>query len=575
MRLQISKSPNAENFYIVKSVYHKGKRSNKVVERLGNLEDVKARCGDQDPYEWAKDYATGLTRLEKEGKELKILAEYDPNKTIAPEKQVLFAGGYLFLQKIYHQLGLHKICSKISNEYKFEYDLDKILSRLIIGRILYPTSKRGTMEYSKRLIEAPGFELHQIYRALEVLAKENEFIQSELYKNSLKLSKRNDRILYYDCTNYFFEIEEEDDFRKYGYSKEHKPNPIVQMGMFLDGSGIPLAFSISPGNTNEQVTLKPLEKKIIEDFTKASFVVCTDAGLGGVANRKFNDIAGRAFITTQSIKNMKNYQKDWALSPDKWKLSEEDKTYNLTDILSDETLIDKYYNRLFFKERWINEGDLQQRFIVTFSIKYMVYQRELRQAQLLRAQRMVEDPKKISKKRQTDPKRLIKEEAVTKDGEIAEEKSYCIDNDKFLEECKYDGFYAVATNLEDDAESIVKINSKRWEIEESFRIMKSEFAARPVYLSRKDRIIAHFLTCFLSLTIYRYLEKKLGEEYTCCEILKTLKSMDFLHLEAEGYIPAYTKTSITDKLHEAFGFRTDSQIVTMRMMKEILRETKK
>lgn len=575
MRLKISRSKNAASYYVTKTVYENGRERTVTVEKLGTEKQIQEKHPGINPEVWARAYVAELNRLEQEGLEPKVIAEYDPNKEIESNVKSIFEGGYLFLQKIYYALGFHKICREISEKYKFEYKLNDILSRLIYGRILYPTSKLGTMEYSKRLIEQPRFELHQIYRALEILAKESNFIQSQLYKNSLKFSKRNDRILYYDCTNYFFEIEQEDEFRRYGVSKENRPNPIVQMGMFLDGDGIPLAFSMSPGNVNEQSTLKPLEKKIIKDFSKASFVVCTDAGLSSTVNRKFNDINGRAFITTQSVKKMKAYQKEWALSDSGWRLPGGNEEYTLSSIFADEVLFEKYRKHTFYKERWIKEDGLEQRFIVTFSIKHMLYQREIRQRQLQRAQDMVETPAKLSHARQTDSKRFVKEIAVTTNGEIAGEKSYSIDEDKFLEECKYDGFYAVATNLEDDAESIIKINSGRWTIEESFRIMKSEFAARPVFLSREDRITAHFLTCFLALTVYRYLEKKLGNEYTCSNILDTLKSMNFMYLEGKGYVPTYTKTKLTDKLHDAFGFHTDSQIVTIKRMKNILKVTQK
>ena len=575
MHLTVSKSKNSTSFYMLQSISGNGKHTTKIVEKLGTEEQIRKEHPGVDPYEWAKAYVAEQTRLEKEGKEPDIIAKFKPSKQLNSEQQILYSGGYLFLQKIYHELGLQKICAEISKKYKFEYDLDDILSRLVYGRVLNPTSKLGTMEYAKKLIEQPKFELHQIYRALEVLAKENDFIQAELYKNSLKLSKRNDRILYYDCTNYFFEIEEEDDFRKYGHCKENRPNPIVQMGLFLDGDGIPLAFCLAPGNTNEQTTLKPLEKKIIHDFENASFVVCTDAGLSSTANRKFNNISGRAFVTTQSIKQMKDYQKEWALADEGWRLAGSSTEYYLSEILSDETLFEAYKDKTFFKERWMNENGLEQRYIVTFSIKYMLYHRQLREKQLQRALKMLEKPASLSKSRQTDPKRFIKTTAATKDGEIAEKDIYSIDEDKYLEESKYDGFYAVATNLGDDAESIVRINSRRWEIEESFRIMKSEFDARPVYLSREDRITAHFLTCFLALTVYRYLEKRAGNDFSCCELLYTLKSMDFMRLEGQGYVPVYTRTEITDRLHESFCFRTDYEIVTSKMMKNILKVTQK
>ena len=575
MRLNLVKSKNATQFYVIKSYRENGINHTKIVEKLGNQDAVRKKANGKDPVEWAKSYVAELNHLEKEGKEPRVISEYDPQRIVRLKDQKLFFGGYLFLQKLYHELGLHKICAKISKRYKFEYDLNSILSRLVYGRITNPCSKLGTLEYSKKLIEQPNFELHQIYRGLEVLAKENDLIQSEVYKNSLKLSKRNDRILYYDCTNYFFEIEEEDDFRKYGHSKENRPNPIVQMGLFLDGDGIPLAFSITPGNTNEQTTLKPLEEKIIRDFSNANFVVCTDAGLSSTANKKFNDIPGRRFITTQSLKKMKSYQKEWALSPDGWKLSGSPNEFNINEILSDESKFEKFKNQVFYKERWQNEDGLEQRFIVTFSIKYMLYHRQLRKKQLQRAEKLLAKPSAITKSRQTDPKRFIKETNATKEGEIAEKKIYEIDQDRYLEESKYDGFYAIATNLEDDAKDIAKVSAERWQIEESFRIMKSEFNARPVYLSRKDRITAHFLTCFLALTIYKYLEKKLKDDFTSHEIIKTLRQMEFLKIKGDGYIPAYTRTDLTDKLHETFGFRTDYEILTNKKIKEIIKNTKK
>lgn len=573
MRLNLVKSTNATQFYVIKSYRENGVNKTKIVEKLGNQDEVKRKAGDQDPVEWAKAYVAELNRLEKEDKEPDVMAKFSPSKHIKTGVQRLFYGGYLFPQKIYYELGLNKICSRISSSYKFEYNLNAILSRLVYGRILNPTSKLGTMEYSKNLLEQPKFELHQVYRALEILAKENDFIQAELYKNSLKLSRRNDRVLYYDCTNYFFEIEEEDEFRKYGHSKENRPNPIVQMGLFLDGDGIPLAFTVTPGNVNEQTTLKPLEQKIIKDFNNASFVVCTDAGLSSTANRRINNISERAFVTTQSLKKMKAYQKDWALAEDDWRLPGHTETYNIAEIINNEKQFEYYRNSVFYKERWINEDGIEQRFIVTFSIKYMLYHRQLREKQYARAEKMLSNPSTIKKSRQNDPKRFIEETTATKDGEIADRKIFSLNRARFIEESVYDGFYAVATNLEDDAESIVKINSERWQIEESFRIMKSEFDARPVYLSREDRITAHFLTCFLALTVYRYLEKRIEELGTCDEILETLKSMNFMRIEGQGYVPVYTRSELTDKLHESFGFRTDYEIVTDKMMKKIFKAT--
>ena len=570
MRLQISKSKNASSLYVTKSIYVNGVSTSKVVEKLGTYDELKEKLNGEDPIEWAKAYVAELTRKEKEEKR-EVMVRYSPAKQIEKDEQKSFNGGYLFLQQIYHQLGLSKISKVISDKYKFTYNLDSVLSRLVYSRIIFPASKLATCEQSKLFMEQPEFELQHVYRSLEVLAKESDCIQSELYKNSLKIFDRNKGILYYDCTNYFFETEQEDGLRQYGVSKEHRPNPIVQMGLFMDGDGFPLAFCINKGNTNEQVTLKPLEKKIISDFGLSRFVVCTDAGLASVANRKFNDIQDRAFITTQSIKKLKASLREWALDSTGWKMSGSDVLYDLTELNEDSNL-----DLTFYKERWIKEKDLEQKLIVTFSTKYQKYQQSIRNRQIERAQKVIDtNPGKLKKCNSNDYKRFISKSHCTENGEVAENESYSIDTDLIAGEAAYDGFYAVCTNLDDDASAIIKVNQRRWEIEESFRIMKSEFKARPVYLQRDDRIEAHFTTCFISLMIYRILEKKLGEKYTCHDIVTGLRDMNFFEITGEGYLPTYTRTDLTDDLHDAFGFRTDYQIVNTKQMKKIFKDTKK
>ena len=570
MRLQISKSKNASSLYVTKSIYVNGVSTSKVVEKLGTYDELKEKLNGEDPIEWAKAYVAELTRKEKEEKR-EVMVRYSPAKQIDKDEQKTFNGGYLFLQQIYHQLGLSKISKVISDKYKFTYNLDSVLSRLVYSRIIFPASKLATFEQSKLFMEHPEFELQHVYRSLEVLAKESDYIQSELYKNSLKICDRNKGILYYDCTNYFFETEQEDGLRQYGVSKEHRPNPIVQMGLFMDGDGFPLAFCINKGNTNEQVTLKPLEKKIISDFGLSRFVVCTDAGLASVANRKFNDIQDRAFITTQSIKKLKASLREWALDPTGWKMSGSDVLYDLTELNEDSNL-----DLTFYKERWIKEKDLEQKLIVTFSTKYQKYQQSIRNRQVERAQKVIDtNPGKLKKCNSNDYKRFISKSHCTENGEVAENESYSINTDLIAGEAAYDGFYAVCTNLDDDASAIIKVNQRRWEIEESFRIMKSEFKARPVYLQRDDRIEAHFTTCFISLMIYRILEKKLGEKYTCHDIVTGLRDMNFFEITGEGYLPTYTRTDLTDDLHDAFGFRTDYQIVNTKQMKKIFKDTKK
>ena len=565
MRLKVTKTKNAASLYVIKSTYENKVNSSKIVEKLGTYDELKEKLGGQDPYEWARAYIAELNRKEKEGREPVVIAKYSPSRQLEKGARQSCCGGYLFLQRLFHEFGLHRICGEISQRHKAEYDLSAILSSLLYTRILFPGSKRSSHEMSRRFIQEPEFELHQVYRALDLISKESDFIQAQLYKNSLKLSKRNTGVLYYDCTNFFFEIEEESGSRQYGLSKEHRPNPIVQMGMFMDGDGIPLAFSINKGNTNEQLTLKPLEKKILSDFELSRFVVCTDAGLGSVSNREFNARGERAFIVTQSLKQLKGPVREWALEPQGWRLPGEQRAYDLTGI--DE---EKHRNSVFYKEQWVDIKGLRQRMLVSYSIKYRDYQRRIRENQINRALRAIEaGPGKASHTSQNNYKRFITQTHCTRDGEVAGSTSCGLNEEVIRKESQYDGFYAICTSLSDDASSIIQINKRRWEIEECFRIMKSEFKARPVYLSRDERIQAHFMTCFLSLILYRALEKRLDDRFCCEDIIGQLKEMNFQHIKGSGYVPCYTRTDFTDALHDAFGFRTDFEIVTQKQMKSI------
>ncbi len=577
MRVRKIKSKNSIHYAIIKDITNiNGKRTTCVYENIGNMDKLKQRAGNMDPLEWLDNYVKELNLKSKEEK-LPVIITKDPTRLIDKNCHCSFNVGYLFLECIYYKLGLNKIANKIQDKYKFQFDLNDILSKLIFSRIIYPASKLKTLELSKNFIEQPNFGYHHIERALPIISNEMDFIQSELYKNTQKYCKRNNKILYYDCTNYYFEIEEEDDFRKYGKSKENRPNPLVQMGLFMDGDAIPLAFNITPGNTNEQETLQPLEQKILDDFNLAKFVVCTDAGLASNENRKFNNIEGRCFITTQSLKKMKKHLKEWSLDLTKgWKLPGSDKVYDISKLREDNELMKKFYDDTFYKERWINENEIEQRLIVTYSVKYQEYQRKIREGQIQRALKLIEtNPKKISKTKQNDPKRFIITINTTKDGEVAEEKHFEIDQNIINQEAMYDGLYAVCTNLEDPVEEIVKVNHSRWEIEESFRIMKSEFMARPVFHRKEDMIKAHFTTCFLALIVYRYLEKELNEKYTVTEIIDTLKEMNMKLENKNSYIPNYTRTDLTDDLHDKFGFRTDYEVMDIKKFKKIFNQIKK
>ena len=589
MKLTVSKSKNSASFYVQKTIRKSnGSVTTVTVEKLGNLDEVKAKAKGQDPYAWAQEYVNELNRREYE-EQKEIILSYAPSKLIKKNEQKTFNCGYLFLQDIYYSLGLDKICSKISSRHLFEYDLNDILSKLVYTRVIFPSSKLSSNKLAASFIEQPSFELHDIYRALSILAEENDFIQAELYKNSQKVLERRSDVLYYDCTNYFFELEEADDLRKYGKSKQHQPLPIVGMGLFMDYDGIPLAFDIYPGNRNEQPTLKPLEKKILKDYGLDQIIVCTDAGLSSKTNRKFNDksINGerlRSFITTQSVKQLPEYLKEFALDPEGWHIIGSKKTYNIKELDEDE-----FYDDVFYKDRWITEDlsgrkirkgakPLEQHLIVSFSIKYRNYQAKIRQGQIDRAQELIDSGKyKQRPKNQNDPHRFIAKDTMTEEGEVCKVEVPYLNTDLINEEEKYDGFYAVCTNIDDmGIDEIIRINKKRWEIEECFRIMKTEFKARPVYLQREDRIKAHFLTCFISLFVYRILEKKLHEKYTVEEIITTLRDMN-MHRPGDklGYNPAYTRTDLTDDLHAACGFRTDYEIITDINMKKVIRESKK
>ena len=573
MRVSITKSKNAESFYITKSyINDEGKSTSKIIRKLGTLAELSEKLGTdrEGVLAWAKEQARLETlRYKSETEERTVLIPFHSDRQLDYARQAFYRGGYLFLQSIYYQLKLDQTCRKIKSKYNFDYDLNSVLSDLIYTRILDPKSKRSSFQTAKSFLEPPSYQLYDVYRALSVLAEQCDFIQSEAYKNSSFFGKRNDGVLYYDCTNYYFEIEQEDGDRKYGKSKEHRPNPIVQMGMFTDGDGIPLAFSLFPGNQNEQKSLKPLEKTVLDDFGCSRFIYCSDAGLASEDNRDFNHTGGRAFIVTQSLKKLPELEREAALDKSNFRRVSNDQLVDISNLSE----ADK--DSLFYKEEPYSGKKMEQRMIITYSPKYAAYQKEIRERQVERAQKMVESGKrKTQRKNPNDPARFVGKTAVTDDGEKAN-IYYFLDEEKIAEEAKYDGMYAVCTDLMDDAPGdIIKISEERWQIEECFRIMKTDFSARPVYVQREDRIKAHFLVCFLALLIYRLLERKLSGEYTCCEILSALRQMNFANIEEQGFMPLYAREKITDALHEACDFRTDYQFITKRKMREIQKLSK-
>lgn len=575
MYINITGSANNKDVYIYQSFRKEnGKTSSHIYKKLGKMNDLLVQFdNDKDKMmAWARNEAKKETELYnlKNGK---VSVDFSQGARIIKNEQRLFNTGYLFLQSLVTELRLDKICRSIKSRHKYQYDLLAVFTDLIYARILHPSSKRESYEYCKTLLEPPKYHLQDVYRALSVIAEESDFIQSELYRNSNFVHPRNKKILYYDCTNFYFEIEQEDELRKYGKSKEHRPNPIVTMGLFMDADGIPLSFGIFPGNQNEQTTLKPLEQKIIRDFNCSEFIFCSDSGLGSHNNRRFNSFSHRAYVITHSLKKMKEEDRKEAMNPTQFRKLGTQKFIDLRTL--DET-DEEIYNSVYYKEYPLITGDMDETLIVTYSPKYAAYQRKLREGQIERAQKILDSPgKKRKGKNQNDPMRFVKRTTVTKDGEIAEKTVYGLDQEQIEKEAMYDGFYAVVTNLEGDVGDIIRINQQRWEIEENFRIMKDELGSRPAFVRREDRIKAHFMTCYISLIIYRLLEKKIGNRFTCNQIIQTLRAMNMTFLSAaSGYIPSYTRTELTDALHQSFGFRTDYEIITKASMRTIIKNTK-
>ena len=576
MRLSTSRSKNTTIYYIIKDYTKNGKRSTKIVEKIGNINEIKIKAGNKDYKQWLNEYVKKYN--EEHCKKEIITIKKNNKKIIEPNINNKFNVGYLFLEKLYNDLKIKNICNTIQDKYQFHFDLNEILSYLVYARIIYPSSKLETYKQCQNFIEQPKFKLHDEYRALSYISENMDYIQEQLFKNSKSVINRNSKVIYYDCTNYFFEIDEEDDLRKYGISKEHKPNPIVGMGLFMDGDGLPLSCNIYPGNQNEQKTLIPEENKIVNNFKldNTKVILCTDAGLASDEIKKFNIKNNRGFVITQSLKKLKEEYKIQVFDKSNWRISNDLKNvYNLETISNDDTLREKYYDTLFYKIIQTETKSVKQDLIVTFSFKYFDYNQNIRNNQIERARKSIETNNVSRKgKNQNDYRRFIDSLNSTDNGEIAENTSYSINEDLIKEESKYDGYYGLTTNLIGDINEILNIVKGRWEIEESFKIMKSDFLARPVNLSREDRIKAHFMTCFISLFIYRLLEKKLGNKYTTSQILNTLRNMEMIESKGDGYIPAYIRTNLTDELHEIFNFRTDYEINTYKDFKKIFSSIK-
>lgn len=591
-RIKTSKTKNSCNYYIIDDFTDPStkKRSTFIFEKLGNIEKLKARfdaSSDEDALVALNEYVNQLKLSDKQEKEV-VSINLSPNKLIEKDKERVFNIGYLYPKSILKSLGIKNICDDITSRHQFEFELNDILCDLVSTRIIFPGSKRSAFNDAKSFIEQPKYELYDVYRALPILANERYFIESKIYRASKEKYDRDTSVLYYDCTNFYFEIEEETDLCKYGKSKENRPNPIVQYGLFTDKDGIPIADIVFDGNKNEQFSMRELEDQIEKDFHLGKFIVCADAGLNGFDNKVYNDMKkDKAYIVTQPIKKLKTNLKEWATNSTDWKLLDHPGTYDISDLKETISIGGNNYNTkdlVFYKDRWDKvvkkttntnkKYTLEEHIIVTYSLKYAEYQNYIREKKLERAKKLIKsNPGKIDTHNPRDPRYYITKIRTTPTGEVAAEANFSINNELIEEEKKYDGFYAVTTDLEDSNISlIIDANKRRWEIEENFEIMKSEFRTRPMYVTREQAVKGHLLTCFLSLLIYRLLEKKhLKEVYTCSQTIETLRDLNVTYLGGNNYIPSFKRTDIIDALSQEFGFQPARELLTQKYLKKFIR----
>lgn len=591
-RIKTTKSKNSCNYYIIDDYTDPStkKRSTFIFERLGNIDSLKNRF-DADEDDTAllklKEYVNELKKADKEASET-VSISLCPSRLIEKDKERLFNLGYLYPKSILRSLGIRSICGAISDRHQFKFDLTDILCDLVSARIIYPGSKRSSYNDATHFLEPPVYGLHDVYRSLSVLSDERYFIEKELYKACKDKYDRDTSILYYDCSNFYFEIEDEEDLCKYGKSKENRPNPIVQYGLFTDAQGIPIADIVFEGNRNEQFSMRELEEEIAKDFHLSKFVVCADAGLNSFDNKVYNDMKHNgAYIVTQPIKKLKETLKTWAIDTNGWKLLGIPGEYDISTLGDTLCIGGNSYNTrelVFYKERWEkttkktiltdSRYTLEEHIIVTYSRKYAEYQKYIREKKLERARKLIRsNPGKIDTHNPRDPRYYISKVRTTSDGEVAAESYYSINDSVVAEESRYDGFYAVTTDLEDtDLKLIIDANKRRWEIEENFEIMKSEFKTRPMYVTEEDSVKGHLLTCFISLLVYRLLEKKhLKERYTCDQLISTLRDLNVTYLGGNNYIPSFKRTDLTDALAEEFGFQPARELLTQKYIQKFLR----
>jgi len=619
MKLYYDKKSTDPTYFIQMGFRNGKKTSTKNVKKIGRHSELMTHV--PDPLTYAKEQVRKYTDEYNEGKvDISMRIDFDEKLTATnniASKSTLLNIGYFVLQKIYQELKIADFLKEAQVDSKVTFNCNDINRFLTFARILDPKSKWGTFDKLDTYYGHPSFQYQHVLRFMDLIENNYDKYLEHLYLNSGNIIQRNTSVCYFDCTNYYFEIEEEDDdfidevtgeimkgLRKYGPSKQHQPSPLVQMGLFMDGNGIPISMCINSGSDNEQKSAIPLEKKITKMFQGKPFIYCADAGLGSLNIRQYNSYGGRAFIVTQSIKKLsallqqavfndfgyRRLTNDSPVTILHMKEFDRFKTENLplyNDIVYKVLNVDNPVDVGLYEEKIFKNGNikkvkskavLKQRIIITFSRKMMEYQRHIRNAQIERAKNIINNKSvKDVKKGPNDVTRFIKRTSVGKNGEKASDY-YELDQSIIEREEKYDGYYAVATNLEDDVKSILAINSKRYKIEDCFRVLKTNFRSRPIYHRNPKRIIAHFMICYTALLIYRLLENKLdqyGTHFTTENILGTLKNMNVSNVQDMYYMATYTGSEVCTALNGIYALGLDKKYYNPKALnKKIIKISK-
>ena len=613
MKLYYDKRLKDPTYYIQQGFRNGKKTTTKNIKRLGKHSELLLIT--DDPLEYAKNEVKKMNEEYRSGRsEFVVTMDFNeriPSSDSPCSNSTSLNIGYLYLKDIYAKLNLSDFFKSVSSDRKITYDCNKICQFLTYARILDPASKYGTYDKLDTYYEKPQVEYQHMIRFLDILDRNSDQYLKHLFDNSENIVKRDTSVMYYDCTNYFFETEKPDEeivdevtgeiilgLRQFGISKENKPSPIVEMGLIMDSRGIPISMCIHPGNTNEQLTAVPLEKEVIKMTGNKKFIYCADAGLGSYNIRKFNDMGGRAYIVTQSVKKLGQEIKDIVFNDSNYRLLSNDdaitlkemRTFNKKDannlslyndfaykVIPANTAMDTglYEEKVYKNGRTKKvkaKGTLHQYIIVTFSRKMMEYQRTIRERQLERAKKLLrlKNPEKI-KKGPNDIRRFLKNTS-------SDTANYVLDMDKIHEEEKYDGFYAVATNLDDSAKDILAVAQNRYKIEDCFRIMKTNFDARPVFLRKPERIRAHFLICYTALLIYRLMECKLDDNLThvtTSNLIKTLRNMNVVNMDDMYYKSIYSGSQALDALERCFELQLNRKYYRPSDLNKIVKKFSK